>query len=402
MSMNQTPGKTAQAQGGGPTWQVPLADVSFGPEEIAAVTEVLQSGWLSQGPRVERFEAAFAQFLGVKHALAVTNGTAALHLACLALGLGPGDEVLCPALTFVATANAICYTGARPRFVDLVGPHDLNLDPEDAERKITKSTRAIMVVHYGGFAADMAAIQALARRHGLAVIEDCAHAPGAWYLEAVGREKIGKLGTLACFSFFANKNMTTGEGGMVVTDDATLAERLRSGRSHGMTTLTWDRHKGHSFSYDVVAPGYNYRLDEARAALGLVQLERLSKNNARRRALSQHYQEALQEIPQIEIPFLGKLAGSACHILPILLSKEVDRHQFMVYLKEGGIQTSIHYPPVHRFTYYSRLWPPGTDHHLPRTEEVAAREVTLPLFPSMTQGQLQQVIERIQRFFQKT
>jgi dTDP-4-amino-4,6-dideoxygalactose transaminase len=242
-----------------PPWKVPLADVHLESEEIEAVTQVLKSGWLSLGPKTQEFEARFAQFLGVKHALAVASGTAALHLACEVLGLKKGDEVLCPALTFVASANAILYTGARPVLVDICGPRDLNLSPEDAAQKITPRTRAIMVVHYAGFPADLDALQALARREGLKIIEDCAHAPGALYHSREGPKPAGTLGEMGCFSFFANKNLTTGEGGMVVTADDLLAEQLRMARSHGMTTLTWDRYRGHSFSYDVVRRGYNHR-----------------------------------------------------------------------------------------------------------------------------------------------
>ena len=223
-----------------PTWKIPLADVTLGPEEIAAVTAVLQSGWLSMGPKTQEFEAHFARLLGVKHALAVANGTAALHLACEVLGLGAGDEVLCPALTFVASANAILYTGARPVFVDISGPHDLNLSAADAARKVSERTRAIMVVHYGGYPADLDAIGALARRHGLRIIEDCAHAPGALYQGPQGPRPAGTWGDIGCFSFFANKNLTTGEGGMVVTDDDEVARKIKTARSHGMTSLTWD------------------------------------------------------------------------------------------------------------------------------------------------------------------
>lgn len=373
-------------------WKIPLADVQLGPAEISAVTEVLQSGWLSQGPRVESLEAAFADYLGVKHAVAVANGTAALHLACLALGLGPGDEVLCPALTFVATANAIGYTGARPVFVDVAGPTDLNISPKDAAAKITPRTKAIMLVHYAGYPVAMAAFQELAARHGLALIEDCAHAPGAVYTTPAGGQKVGSLGTVACFSFFSNKNLTTGEGGMVVTQDDQLAARLRAGRSHGMTTLTWDRHRGHSFSYDVVAPGYNYRLDEMRAALGLVQLQRLEENNVRRRQLTQLYWENLAALPGVELPFRDvPVAAAACHILPVLLPPGVDRQAIMATLKGQGIQTSVHYPPIHGFTYYQNLYPSGFDHGLPQTDEVAARELTLPLYPTLTTAQLRAV-----------
>lgn len=382
------------------TWKVPLSEVSFGPEEIEAVNRVLESGWISQGPLVEQFEAEFAQFLGTKHAVAVANGTAALHLACLVLGLGSGDEVLCPALTFVATANAILYTGAQPVFVDIIGPHSLNLSPDDAALKVTSRTRAIMVMHYGGYAADMAAIQDLAARHHLAIIEDCAHVPGAAYTSPPGNNKVGSLGTMGCFSFFSNKNMTTGEGGMIVTNDSSLEKSLRMARSHGMTTLTWDRHRGHSFTYDVVARGYNYRLDEIRAALGLVQLSKLEADNARRRELTCLFREKLRELPQVQLPFLSEDVNvSACHLFPILLPVEINRDQFMDFLKARGIQTSIHYPPAHKFSYYQQLWPQGYDHRLTRTEEIAAKEVTLPLYPTLTQNQVEKVTTVIKEFF---
>ncbi len=378
-------------------WKIPLADVRLGAEEVAAVTEVLQSGWLSQGPRVERLEAAMAEYLGVKHALAVANGTAALHLACLALGLGPGDEVLCPSLTFVATANAIGYTGAKPVFVDVTGPTDLNISAADAAAKITPRTKAVMLVHYAGFPVDLAAFQELAARHGLALIEDCAHAPGAVYTAPPGGRKVGSLGTVACFSFFSNKNMTTGEGGLVVTQDDQLAARLRAGRSHGMTTLTWDRHRGHSFSYDVVAPGYNYRLDEMRAALGYVQLQRLEEQNNHRRRLTALYWHHLAQIAGLELPFRhAPLEASACHILPVLLPPGAERQAIMTALKEQGIQTSVHYPPIHGFTHYQNLYPSGFDHGLPHTEEVAARELTLPLFPHLTEPQVATVAAALQ------
>jgi dTDP-4-amino-4,6-dideoxygalactose transaminase len=383
-------------------WKIPLADVKFGPEELEAVNQVLSSGWLSQGPVVQRFEAAFAQFIGAKYAFAVANGTAALHLACQALELSPGDEVLCPALTFVASANAILYTGAKPAFVDINGPHDLNFSVQDAEKKITPKTKAVMLVHYAGFPADVAAIQGLARRHGLSIIEDCAHAPGACHADLTGAPKVGTQGAIACFSFFSNKNMTTGEGGMVVTDDENLAERLRIARSHGMTSLTWDRFRGHNFSYDVVAQGYNYRLDDLRAALGLVQLARLEATNRARRRLTRFYREELQELGRVDIPFLGETVdASACHIFPILLPAPADRSQFMAHMAESGIQTSIHYPPVHHFTYYRQLWPAGFDHQLPRTEEAAQREVTLPLFPSMSTAQAEGVVSAVKNFFRK-
>jgi dTDP-4-amino-4,6-dideoxygalactose transaminase len=383
------------------SWKVPLTDVNLGPEEIAAVTAVLKSGWLSMGPKTQQFEAEFARFLGIKHAFAVANGTAALHLAGEAAGLKAGDEVLCPALSFVASANAILYTGARPVFVDIIGSQNLNLSVAEAAGKITERTKAIMVVHYAGYPADMDAIRHLAQRQGLVIIEDCAHAPGAVFHSREGVKRLGTLGSCGCFSFFSNKNLTTGEGGMLVTDDDELAEKVRLARSHGMTSLTWDRHKGHSFSYDVTARGYNYRLDEMRAALGLAQLPKLERENSQRRQLTRIYHEKLAPLSPLELPFSEEPEGSAHHLMPILLKDPALRPAFMAHLARAGIQVSIHYPPIHQFSYYRQLWPPDFNHRLPRTEEVASREVTLPLFPAMTSTQLEMVIQSIRDFFKK-
>jgi dTDP-4-amino-4,6-dideoxygalactose transaminase len=380
-------------------WHVPLMDVILGPEEIAAVSAVLKSGWLSMGPQTQRFEEEFARFLGVPHALAVANGTVSLHLACLALGLGPEDEVLCPALTFVATANAILYTGARPVFVDIVGPENLNMSVADAARKINPRTRAMMVVHYAGYPGDMDDLVALARKHELTVIEDAAHAPGAVYQSAGGARMLGTLGDVGCFSFFANKNMTTGEGGMVVTRYPEVVEKMRLARSHGMSSLTWDRHLRHSLSYDVSMLGFNYRIDEMRAALGLVQLAKLPAANSRRRELTRLYREKLANIPGMTLPFAQEVEGAACHLFPLVLPPGTDRALFMAALAEKGVQTSIHYPPIHRFSHYRGLWPPDFDHGLPQTEAVTPRLVTLPLFPTMTIEQLDRVVAAVQEFF---
>ena len=365
-------------------WRIPLADIDLGPEEEAAVLDVLRRKWLTMGGVTAAFESDFAALTGAAHALAVTNCTAALHLAGLALGWGPGDEVIVPSLTFVATANAVRYTGATPVFADITSADDLSLSPADVAARITPRTRAIIVVHYGGYPADMPALLALAERLGLDVVEDVAHAPGA----ALDGRALGLWGRIGCFSFFSNKNMTTGEGGMVTTDDDTLAERLRLLRSHGMTTLTWDRHHGHAFSYDVVAPGYNYRIDEVRAAIGRAQLGKLPANNARRWALDGHYRSILPAaVPELGMPFTQARGESAYHLRPVLLPPGADRARFMAEMKARGIQTSIHYPPVHHFSYYHRDDGPT----LPVTESVAAREVTLPLYPGMTPGDVETV-----------
>jgi dTDP-4-amino-4,6-dideoxygalactose transaminase len=372
-------------------WQIPLADLDLGAEEEAAVLAVLRRQWLTMGEETERFEAEFAAMAGTEHAIAVTNCTAALHLAGLALGWGPGDEVIVPALTFVATANAVTYTGARPVFADVTGPDDFSIDPDDVAAKITPRTRAIIPVHYGGYACDMPRLQAMAEAHDLAIVEDAAHAPGAT-LQGRG---LGSWGDIGCFSFFSNKNMTTGEGGMLATDDEEVAERLRLLRSHGMTTLTWERHKGHAFSYDVTTPGYNFRIDEVRAALGRVQLGKLEAANRRRRQLNQTYEAVLAELaPEAGVPYQNHPGVSAGHIRPILLPPGVERRTFMERMKAAGIQTSIHYPPIHQFSHF-RVQAAERGVSLPVTEAAAAREVTLPLYPGMTAADVARVGEAV-------
>jgi dTDP-4-amino-4,6-dideoxygalactose transaminase len=370
-------------------WRVPLSDIDFGLEEQNAVREVLESKWLTMGSVTQEFEQAFAAYVGAKHAIAVTNATAALHLACVVAGLGPGDEAIVPSLTFVATANAVRYTGADPVFADIVGEQDLNISCSAIEAAITERTRAILVMHYGGYACDMKTIMELARKHDLTVIEDAAHAVGS---ELDGR-KLGTWGDLGCFSFFSNKNMTTGEGGMIVTNEEEYARKLHLLRSHGMTTLTWDRHKGHASSYDVVDLGYNYRIDEIRAALGRVQLRKLASNNEHRRRLTHMYREALQEVvPQVSVPFTQHPGLSAAHLMPMLLPSGSTKLSFMENMKVQGIQTSFHYPPIHTFTAYHR----DRDRvSLPNTEAVAQREVTLPLYPALREEDLITVVQAV-------
>jgi len=366
-------------------WLVPLADLDYSEEEQQAVLNVLRSRWLTMGAVTVEFESEFARFLGVKHGIAVSNATVALHLACLALDIRPGDEVIAPSLTFVATANAALYTGADVRFADICGEDDLTISPTEIEKQITPRTRAIMVMHYGGYPCRMQAILEIAARHGLAVIEDAAHAPGvSWNGKA-----LGTLGDAGCFSFFSNKNLATGEGGMLVTNRDDVAEKVRLLRSHGMTTLTWDRHRGHAYTYDVVELGYNYRIDEIRSALGLAQLRKLSVNNARRKMIAGRYREALSD-SGIDLPFQD--GDSAYHIFPILLPPNADRTRFIDFMRMAKIQTSIHYPPVHRFTYYTGRYPGVC---LPQTEEVASREVTLPLYPTMSGEAVEAVVSAV-------
>lgn len=370
-------------------WRVPLADVNLGVEEEDAVLSVLRSGWLTMGATTAAFEKQFSEFSGAKHAIAVNNATAALHLACMALSLGEGDEVILPSLTFVATANAIRYTGATPVFADLESADWLCVSSQAIEEKITARTKAIMVMHYAGFACDMPAIMELAKKHYLYVIEDAAHAVGA----SLDGRALGSWGDLGCYSFFGNKNMTTAEGGMVLTNSDELAEKVRIMRSHGMTSLTWDRHKGHASTYDVVALGYNYRIDEIRAAIGIEQLKKLPAGNAKRELLTKRYQERFKELcPDLGLPFEEKRGQSSYHIFPVLLPKDIDKGAFREYLKEQGIQSSFHYPPVHHFEIY-RQYAPESASELAITETVTQREVTLPLFPTMSEEQQDWVIE---------
>ncbi|MFA7407286.1 MAG: DegT/DnrJ/EryC1/StrS family aminotransferase [Anaerolineaceae bacterium] len=372
-------------------WKIPLSDLNYGPEEEAAVSAVIRSGWLSMGAVTQAFEAEFAAFVGTKHALALTNATAALHLACLACDLGPGDEVILPALTFVASANAVRYTGAEPVFADIESEDWLVLAPSAIEAAITPRTRAIMVMHYAGFPCDMPAITAIARAHNLAVIEDAAHAVGA----SLANRALGTWGDLGCYSFFANKNLSTAEGGMLVTDDDALAEKVRLLRSHGMTTLTWDRHHGHASTYDVIDLGYNYRIDELRSALGRVQLTRVADGNARRAELTALYRQLLaQSAPQVSMPFSQPRGQSSYHILPILLPEGANKLAFMAKMRAEGIQTSWHYPPVHTFHAYAQR-DQALPSHLPLTEAIAARQVTLPLFPTMTEEQVFHVVKGV-------
>jgi dTDP-4-amino-4,6-dideoxygalactose transaminase len=367
------------------SWSVPLADLNFGPEEEQAVLSVVRSKWLTMGEITQHFEAEFAQFTGAKHAIAVSNATVALHLACLAAGLGPGDEAIVPSLSFVATSNAVLYTGAEVRFAEVNGPDDLTISPQSIESQITPRTKAIVVMHYGGYPCRMPEILEIATKHTLKVIEDAAHSPGA----SLAGKHLGTWGNIGCFSFFSNKNLSTGEGGMVVTDDDELAAAVRLTRSHGMTSLTWDRHQGHAHSYDVTALGYNYRIDEIRAALGRVQLQKLEEGNARRREITQHYWKCLAGSP-LTLPFSSAVVGrpssvSSAHLFPVLLTAHVDRDAFMEQMKAADIQTSIHYPPIHTFSYYRSRYP-GI--RLAVTEDIASRLVTLPLFPTMSDGQV--------------
>ncbi len=359
-------------------WKVQLFKLNFDQREEEAVAEVIRSGWLTMGEKTVSFEREFASYLGGEvGAVAVSNGTAALHLALLALGVGIGDEVIVPAQTFVADVNSVMLTGARPILADCVSYDDWNPDPADIEKKVTDRTKAVMIVHYAGVPCDMDAIVELCERRGLKLIEDCAHAPGASYK---GRA-VGTFGDAGCWSFFTNKNLSVGEGGMVTVRSPELEQQLRYLRSHGMTTLTLDRHKGRAVTYDVVTPGLNYRIDEMRAALGLVQLSKLDDANHARRRIVEEYRVALSGIDWITVPFPDRDDRvSSCHIFPILLKPGIDRLRVIEALKGAGVQSSIHYPAIHQFTAYAASDMGAT----PIADAISQRELTLPLYPGMS------------------
>jgi dTDP-4-amino-4,6-dideoxygalactose transaminase len=371
-------------------WTVPLSDVRFSAEEIEAVAGVYRSGWLSQGPTVAAFEAAFAAFVGSRHAVALGSGTAALHLACLAIGLHAGDEVVLPALTFAATAAAVVHTGATPVFADVSADVRPWLSAAAARAAISPRTRAIVNVAYAGHPGEVVALRELAHQHGLTLIEDAAHGPGA----RAGDHGVGTVGHAGAFSFFANKNLPLGEGGMLVTDDPELAQRVGLLRSHGLSSDTWSRHHGEVTDYEVLIPGFNYRLDEPRAALGLLVLRRLADDNRRRAALAAVYEAALNGIDGVRPAVQADPEVlSAWHIYPLVLDPDLDRRAFRLRLHAAGVQTSVHFPPLHLTRAFAVDGARGQP--LPLTEAYARQTVTVPMFPHMTEAQQALVIRAI-------
>ncbi len=368
------------------SWTIPLTDLEITDADVDAVMECLESGWLTMGPRTAAFEAAFAELCGVEHAVAVSSGTAALHLALLAAGIGPGDEVLVPALTFVAAAATVRYCGATPVFVDSLGPHDLNLDPEAAARLVTPRTRAVLATHWMGYACDLEALGELCDSAGLALLEDCAQSVTA--TDRRGR-MTGTVGTAGCFSFFSKKQLAVGEGGMVISSDAGLAAKVRSLRSHAMTSVTWDRHRGHADAYDVVDIGFNYRIDEPRAALGLSRLPRLTGDVERRRALARRYRELLADAPGLTVPWSDDEVERAAHFgFTVLLSSGRRRTEVERELDAVGIQTTC-YPALPTLTAYR-------DHRVcPIATDLASRHLLLPLAACFELDKVEAVVQRL-------
>jgi dTDP-4-amino-4,6-dideoxygalactose transaminase len=366
-------------------WRIPLADLDYDGREEQAALRVLRSRWLSMGSEVEAFERDFAEFVGAHRALAVASGTAGLHLALMALGIGPGDEVIQPAMNFVAAANVTVAIGATPIFADIVDVTEPTIDPVHLESLIGPRTRAVVVMHYGGFLARLRDITRICQRHGIALIEDACHAIGASTDEGFPAGSVGDVGV---FSFFSNKNLATGEGGMLVTGDRALAERVAHLRSHGMTSLTWDRHRGHASTYDVAQHGFNYRLDELHAALGREQLKKVRDGNQRRAALTLRYRQKLDALHNWHIPFSAvPPPASACHLMTLVAPDAATRDGVAAALRERRIQTSRHYPCITEFSAFERFARADVE----RSKAFGSRVITLPLYPGMGEAAVDEV-----------
>ncbi|MFH1897712.1 MAG: DegT/DnrJ/EryC1/StrS aminotransferase family protein [Candidatus Desantisbacteria bacterium] len=375
-------------------WKIQLFKLNYDDREVQAVADVVKSGWITMGEKTIGFEEGFGRFLGNEvRCTAVSSGTAALHMALLALGVGAGDEVIIPSLTFVADINVVKMVGAIPVLADSTSFEDWNINPSEIEKKITDKTKAVIVVHYAGYPCNMDVIKEICGKYNLFLIEDVANAVGAEYKG----QQCGTFGDIACFSFFTNKNLSVGEGGMFVARSEELDKKGKYLRSHGMTSLTLDRHQGRAISYDVVQPGLNYRIDEMRAALGIVQLEKLACANKQRGVLTKAYIDHLSGVDGLIIPFVDyPNCTPAYHIFPVLLPKGVDRIRIINSLKTEGIQSSIHYPAFNEFSAYKEEGLCDT----PIANEISNQELTLPLYPTMTIDEVKMVTDALKKIIE--
>jgi dTDP-4-amino-4,6-dideoxygalactose transaminase len=373
-----------------PDHLVPVFDLRFTEEDLEAVAETLRSGWLTMGPRTQEFEAAFAKTIGARHAVAVSSCTGALHLAYLAAGIGPGDEVIVPSCTMVATAAAVLYTGATPVFADIISVAEPLIDPDHVDALITHRTKAVVAMHYGGYGAAVDRLAQICDARGIVLIEDAAHSP----LATVGGRALGTWGLAGAFSFFSNKVLAVSEGGLLATDDDDVAAFARSRRGHAMTTVTWDRHQAGRAHYDVTGLGFNYRIDDPRSALLLSRLRRLESDIERRRELTARYRAPLAEVDGLTVAFSDEsVETSSCYIMAVMLDRPETHGPVRLALREKhGIQTSLFYPAIHEFSAYRERF--GTI-SLPHSELLARSQVTLPFFPHMSDAQMDRVIEAL-------
>ena len=356
-----------------------------------AIETALKSNLLTDGPILRKFENKFCKFTGSKYAIGVSNATSALHLSLKSLGIGKGDEVIIPNITFVATANAVLYVDATPVLVD-VNDHDINISIKSIEKSITKKTKAIIPVHFAGKSCDMLAIQKIAKKNNLKIIEDCAHALGTKF----NKTHVGNFGKTGCFSFYPTKNLTTFEGGMVITNSKKTASKIRSMRNHGINKSLKERFStGYPWDFDVSELGYNFRLDEIRSSLGLNQLKRLHKMNKLRQDASRYYKKQLKSINGIKLLDDPNLKNNSCHLFVIKILKNfiMDRNLLFKYLLKNGIRTSVHYKPLNKFSFYkskSKIYS-----SLEVSEQLYSKILSLPLFPQITKRELNLVINAI-------
>jgi dTDP-4-amino-4,6-dideoxygalactose transaminase len=361
--------------------------------EIEEVVATLRSGWLGTGPKTKQFEADFAAYIGAKHAIALNSCTAGLHLSLLALGIGPGDEVVTTAMTFAASVNVVLHVGARPVLVD-VDPATHNLRPELVEASITPRTRAIIPVHMAGLPCDMTALRSIAEEHGLAIVEDAAHATEA----TIDGAKIGTIGTLTSFSFYVTKNVVTGEGGMVTTDDDRLAEDLRIRSLHGMSRDAWKRYSTSGFlHYDVVLPGWKDNMTDVQASLGIHQLRRAKENLRRRAEIWERYRELLDDIPGIALPTDFDRGIHARHLYRIAVDPDragIDRDGLMTALKQRNIGTGVHFRAISQLSFFAKTLHLA-DGDFPVAERVGDQTLSLPLSSRLTDDDVADVADAV-------
>ncbi len=371
-------------------YQIPLFNLNFDECEAQAAYDTIKSGWISTGPKNQELEQLFIDMWNVKYAVSMSNCTDSLHVCCMVCGFGPGDEIICPSLTFAASCNCIRYVGATPVFADIVGPDDINIDPKDIEEKITPKTKGIVVVHMAGFPAQMDEIMAIAKKHNLKVIEDACHGP----LSEYKGKKLGTIGDCASFSFFSNKNISTGEGGMFITNNEEYAAKARLIRSHGMSTMSYQRASGHATEYDITCLGYNFRMDDIRASIAIEQLKKLPGDLETRIKVRQRYVDRLTKNPRIAVPFADNKEFVSNYIFPIVIkdSAKENRNKLRDYIHAAGIQTSVHYPAAHKFSTFADL---GAV--LPQTEYVTDNEVTLPMYAALTMEQVDFICDTVEK-----
>jgi dTDP-4-amino-4,6-dideoxygalactose transaminase len=388
---------------------LPFAIPSIGEEEIEEVVDSLRSGWVTTGPKVRQFETNICEYIKCSNAIAVNSCTSGLHVALKALNVGPGDEVIVPTLTFTATANVVVHLGARPVFVDI--GDDFNIIPEGIEKAITSKTKVVMPVHHSGQASNLREIYKIAASHGLHIVEDAAHAIGSRYFDhKIGSDHSNYFGSSSdlkravVFSFYATKNMTTGEGGMIATDNDELAEKMRLLSLHGMSKDAWKRYtSAGSWYYEVVDAGYKYNMTDIQAAMGIHQLRKLDGFIKRRQEIAYDFDQAFGVLSELEIPIKHKDRNHIYHlyIIRLALSKlKIDRTQFINKLRALNIGTSVHFIPVHLHPYYQESYGHKRG-AFPNSEKIYDSIISLPLYPAMNEMDVQDVIKAVEHLIRE-